>query len=221
MLDTSGSMEGEKIEQAREALLYVLEHLNPDDRFNIVEFSTGAREYARELVAPSEAEDAARWVERLGATGGTDINLALLTALDMVEPGRPTMILFLTDGLPTEGEIDTSRIIANVADAAPENVRLFAFGVGDDVDAILLDTLSSEHHGRTTYVRPGEALNESVSSFYSGITAPCSGRRRGRGRGRRRGRDLPRPATGPLRRFPAHRPRHLPGWRSGDADAAR
>jgi Ca-activated chloride channel homolog len=172
VLDTSGSMEGEKIEQAREALLYVLEHLNPDDRFNVVEFSTGAREYTRELVEPTEAEDAARWVERLGATGGTDINLALLTAFDMVEPGRPTMILFLTDGLPTEGEIDTSRIIANVDDVAPENVRLFAFGVGDDVDAILLDTLSSEHQGRTTYVRPGEALNEAVSSFYSGITAP-------------------------------------------------
>ena len=165
-------MEGEKIEQAREALLYVLQHLNPDDRFNVVEFSTGAREYARELVAPTEAEDAARWVERLGATGGTDINLALLSALDMVEPGRPTMILFLTDGLPTEGEIDASRIIANVDDAAPENVRLFAFGVGDDVDAILLDTLSSEHQGRTTYVRPGEALNETVSSFYAGITTP-------------------------------------------------
>ena len=116
VLDTSGSMEGEKIEQARQALLYVLDHLNPEDRFNIVEFSTGAREYARELVAATETEDAARWVERLGATGGTDINLALLTALDMVEPGRPTMILFLTDGLPTEGEIDTSRIIGNVAD---------------------------------------------------------------------------------------------------------
>src|SRR3712207_4015487 len=82
------------------------------------------------------------------------------------------MILFLTDGLPTEGEIDTSRIITNIEDAAPENVRLFAFGVGDDVDAILLDTLSSEHLGRTTYVRPNEALNEAVSSFYSGITAP-------------------------------------------------
>ena len=172
VLDTSGSMEGEKIEQAREALVYVLEHLNPDDRFNIVEFSTGAREYARDLVSPAEADDAAEWVQRLSATGGTDINLALLTALDMVEPERPTMLLFLTDGLPTEGEIETGRIIANIANEAPENVRLFAFGVGDDVDAILLDTLSSEHQGRTTYVRPGEALNEAVSSFYSGITAP-------------------------------------------------
>jgi Ca-activated chloride channel family protein len=172
VLDTSGSMEGEKIEQAREALLYVLEHLNPEDRFTIVEFSTGAREFSNELLSPSETEEAAEWVQRLEATGGTDINLALLESLAMAETERPTMVLFLTDGLPTEGEVEIPRIIENVADAAPENVRLFAFGVGDDVDAILLDTLSSEHQGRTTYVRPGEALNEAVSSFYSGITAP-------------------------------------------------
>jgi Ca-activated chloride channel family protein len=172
VLDTSGSMEGEKIAQAKEALAYVLDHLNPDDRFTIVEFSTGAREYSRGLLPASEAGDAASWVDNLQATGGTDINLALLSALDMVEPGRPAMLLFLTDGLPTEGEVDTSRILRNVTDASPENVRLFAFGVGDDVDAILLDSLSSAHHGRTTYVRPGEALNEAVSTFYAGITAP-------------------------------------------------
>ena len=172
VLDTSGSMEGEKIVQAKEALLYVLGHLNPDDRFTIVEFSTGARPFADELLPPAEAERAAQWVQDLEATGGTDINLALLEALAMTESDRPTMILFLTDGLPTEGEVEIPRIIDNVADAAPENVRLFAFGVGDDVDAILLDTLSSEHQGRTTYVRPGEALNEAVSGFYAGITAP-------------------------------------------------
>ena len=172
VLDTSGSMEGEKIAQAREALLYVLDHLNPDDRFNIVEFSTGAREFSRELNPASEAEEAAAWVQRLGATGGTDINLALLTALDMVEPGKPTLLLFLTDGLPTEGEIEIGRILDNVADAAPENVRLFAFGVGDDVDTILLDSLATGHHGRSTYVRPGEALDEAVSGFYARVTAP-------------------------------------------------
>jgi Ca-activated chloride channel family protein len=172
VLDTSGSMEGEKIEQAREALLYVLDHLNPDDRFNIVEFSTGAREYSRDLIPAEDAPEAVPWVERLRATGGTDINLALLNALDMVEPERPTMLLFLTDGVATEGEQDTGRIISNIADAAPSNVRLFSFGVGDDVDTILLDTLSSEQHGRTTYVRPGEALTEAVSGFYAGITAP-------------------------------------------------
>lgn len=172
VLDTSGSMEGEKIVQAKEAVTYVLTHLNPDDRFNLVEFSTGARELSRSLMPATEAEDVIPWVERLEATGGTDINLALLSALDMVEPGRPTMLLFLTDGLPTEGEVDTSRILDNVSDAVAENVRLFSFGVGDDVDAILLDTLSSEQHGRTTYVRPGQDLNEAVFSFYAGISAP-------------------------------------------------
>lgn len=172
VLDTSGSMEGEKIEQARQALLYVLDHLNPEDRFNIVEFSTGAREYDRDLLPASDTADAMEWVNRLQATGGTDINLALLSALNMVEPGRPTMLLFLTDGLPTEGEIETGSILENVADASAENVRLFSFGVGDDVDAILLDTLSGEHHGRTTYVRPGQDLNEAVSTFYAGIAAP-------------------------------------------------
>ena len=79
-------------------------------------------------------------MQRLQATGGTDINLALLNALDMDEPGRPTLLLFLTDGLPTEGEVDTGNILNNAGAAAPENVRLFAFGVGDDVDAILLDS---------------------------------------------------------------------------------
>ncbi|MCA9880677.1 MAG: VWA domain-containing protein, partial [Thermomicrobiales bacterium] len=145
VLDTSGSMEGEKIEQAREALLYVLDHLNPDDRFNIVEFSTGAREYSRDLLPAANASEAIPWVERLEATGGTDINLALLNALDMVQPGRPTMLLFLTDGVATEGEQDTSRIIGNIADAAPSNVRLFSFGVGDDVDTILLDTIAQQN----------------------------------------------------------------------------
>ena len=172
VLDTSGSMEGEKIEQAREALLYVLDHLNPEDRFNIVEFSTGAREYSRDLIPAKEAQEAVPWVKRLEATGGTDINLALLNALDMVQPERPTMLLFLTDGVATEGEQDTGYIIDNIAGAAPANVRLFSFGVGDDVDTILLDTLSGEQHGRTTYVRPGQALNEAVSGFYAGITAP-------------------------------------------------
>ena len=122
--------------------------------------------------SPAEAEAPQHWVERLGATGGTDINLALLDALDMVEPGRPTMVLFLTDGLPTEGEIDTGRILDNVDDAAPDNVRLFAFGVGDDVDTVLLDTLSSEHQGRTTYVRPGEALERSRLKFLLRASPP-------------------------------------------------
>lgn len=172
VLDTSGSMEGEKLDQAKAALTYVLQHLNRDDRFNVVEFSTGVRTYADGLQPASAAPDAVSWVSRLQATGGTDINRALLEAMAMAKPERPTYVLFLTDGLPTEGETDIPAILKNVNQVAPANVRLFAFGVGDDVDTVLLDSLVQEHHGSSAYVRPGERLDEAVSAFYARVSTP-------------------------------------------------
>ena len=171
VLDTSGSMDGEKIEQAQEALVYVLEHLNAEDRFNVIAFSTGLRPYARGLRPASEAREAAAWVKRLEALGGTDINRALLEALAQAGE-RPTVLIFLTDGLPTEGVTEIEQILANVEAAAPANVRLFPFGVGDDVNTVLLDTLAEQHRGATGYVRPHERIDEEVSGFYARIKTP-------------------------------------------------
>jgi len=171
VIDTSGSMEGEKIEQARDALIYVLDHLNEEDRFNIVAFSTGLQQYARGLRPASEAREAADWVRRLEAVGGTDINRALLEAMAQVDE-RPTVLIFLTDGLPTEGLTEIEQILANVEQAAPSNARLFPFGVGDDVNTILLDTLAEQHGGATGYVRPHERIDEEVSGFYAKISTP-------------------------------------------------
>ncbi|MFQ5343882.1 MAG: VIT domain-containing protein, partial [Anaerolineae bacterium] len=95
VLDTSGSMEGEKLAQAKAALNFVLKHLNPDDRFNIVTFSTGIRRYARALQPASQSTTAQRWVEDLTAGGSTDINRALLEALADADPDRPTILIFL------------------------------------------------------------------------------------------------------------------------------
>ncbi len=172
VLDTSGSMEGEKLEQAREALAYVLGHLGAEDRFAVVEFSTGVRLFDDQPQPVSEAPEAIRWVARLEATGGTDIDGALENAMALVDQERPTYLLFLTDGLPTEGETAIGTIVDHVADQAPSNVRLFPFGVGDDVDTVLLDTLATEHHGATTYVRPGDSLDTAVASFYGSISTP-------------------------------------------------
>ena len=180
VLDTSGSMEGEKIEQAQEALAYVLEHLNQEDRFNIISFSTGLRQYAQRLRPASEAREAIAWVRSLEAVGGTDINRALLEALAQVDvttaassgPYRPTVLIFLTDGLPTEGVTEIDQILSNAEKSAPENVRLFPFGVGDDVNTILLDTLAEQHRGAAGYVRPDERIDEEVSAFYVKISTP-------------------------------------------------
>jgi len=172
VLDVSGSMEGEKIEQAKDALAYVLEHLNDEDRFNVIAFSTGLKQYARGLRPVSEAREAVRWVDDLEAVGGTDINRALLEALSQADDERPTVIIFLTDGLPTEGVVEIDQILANVEASAPGNVRLFPFGVGDDVNTILLDTLAEQQRGVTGYVRPHERIDEEVSGFYSKISTP-------------------------------------------------
>ena len=172
VLDTSGSMEGEKIAQARRALAGVLERLNPSDRFAVIEFSTGARTWKPDLRPASDRAGAMSWVETLPATGGTDINRALLETFALAATDRPTMVIFLTDGLATEGETSTDAILANAERDAPENVRLFSFGVGYDVDTILLDALAAAHRGRSSYVVPGEQIDEAVSTFYAGISAP-------------------------------------------------
>lgn len=172
ILDTSGSMEGEKLEQAKEALIFVLNHLNEGDRFNITDFSTGVRQFARNPQPVSQTHEATAWVRELTANGGTDINRALLETLSGVDSERPSIVVFLTDGQPTEGEVETERILDNVTDSTRSNVRLFTFGVGNDVNTILLDTLAQEQRGTSAYVRPGERIDETVSAFYAKVSLP-------------------------------------------------
>jgi Ca-activated chloride channel family protein len=172
VLDRSGSMEGEKFEQAQGAVSFILDKLNPEDRFNLVTFSTGVELYANEIQPVSEVDNAQYWLDNLRAEGSTDINRALLEAAYLVDSNRSTYLIFLTDGLPTMGEVESEKIIANMNESSPNNLSFFAFGVGYDVDTYLLDSLAQEHHGNSTYVVPGEPLDEILSSFYTKISSP-------------------------------------------------
>ncbi len=189
VLDVSGSMQGEKMTQAIDAAHYVVNHLNPNDRFNLIAFSTGVRLWQSELqVVNSSTQRAANeWIDRLSATGGTDINRSLVEALAQLSQhnhvdivgreqtaGRPAYVLFMTDGLPTQGERDPEQIIRNALNNLPQgtDLRLFSFGVGYDVNTLLLDTLSEELGGRSSYVRPEERIDEVVSHFYNGVSRP-------------------------------------------------
>ena len=172
VLDTSGSMRGAKLAQAKRAAKYVLENLNREDRFGIVAFSSGAHIYAKQLSDIHHAESALSFIDDLTAGGGTNIDLAFQEALRHARLSRPQVVLFLTDGLATEGETRTDKILARVADLASDSVRLFTFGVGYDVNTILLDTLAEVHHGSSLYVRPGEDIERGVSSLYDRISSP-------------------------------------------------
>lgn len=175
VFDTSGSMVGGKIEQARQALAYGIERLNAGDRFNILRFSTEVEALSDELL-PAEPESrkrAAAFTEKIVARGGTAIDEALRTALKMnYSADRPAMIMFLTDGKPTIGESDTDMIVKNTAGANASGARLFVFGVGENVNTHLLDRLSGGCGGLSRYVKPDEDIEVCVSSLVDKMSNP-------------------------------------------------
>lgn len=176
VLDTSGSMRGIKMDQAKRALKYCLSNFNPQDRFALVGFATTVNKYRDQLLAANkeQLEDARKWVENLEPTGGTAINDALKAALEMrsADPGRTFMVVFFTDGQPTIGETKPDKILGNVASQNTTNTRIFTFGVGDDVNATMLDQLAEQSRALSTYVRPAEDIEVKVSSLYSKISHP-------------------------------------------------
>ena len=178
VFDTSGSMAGVKIDQAKAALRYVLNRLNPSDRFSLVAFSSTVNPFAGGMQPASERDRALTFVDGLVATGGTNIDEALTTSLkaaaSSVSATRPHIVVFVTDGLPTVGPQQPEQIIANAKKAAAEGSksRVFTFGVGYDVNTTLLDKLASDFGGTSAYVRPDENLEEAVSSFYAKVSSP-------------------------------------------------
>lgn len=176
VIDRSGSMSGEKMEQAKSALRFVVERLQPEDTFNIVAYDSTVETFRPELQKGSrESIDAALgFVNGLFAGGGTNINEALTTGLKMLkDKNRPTYVLFFTDGQPTVGEQDESKIAANAKQANEVGARIFNFGVGYDVNSRLLDRLSRQQRGQSVYVRPNEDIETSVSSLYQKIGSPA------------------------------------------------
>jgi Ca-activated chloride channel family protein len=119
VLDTSGSMHGEKLEQAKEAVAFVVDNLNPGDRFNIIDFSTGVRSFARELAPVGDAGNYQSYINSLEAIGGTNISQSLLEAVAQADDSRPTTIIFLTDGLATEGIVETPLLLETVKQQTP------------------------------------------------------------------------------------------------------
>jgi Ca-activated chloride channel family protein len=172
-------MAGEKMDQARNALSFCLNQLNPQDRFNLVTFSTDVRALSDGKLLPATKENIAkalRAVETLEATGGTDIDGALRAALNndfAAGPVTTKLVIFLTDGRPSVGITDSNSILNDVAAGnKTHRARVFVFGVGTDVNTHLLDKLSLDGDGTSSYVAPKEDLEVKVSDFYSKMKNP-------------------------------------------------
>ncbi|MCP5521417.1 MAG: VWA domain-containing protein [Verrucomicrobiales bacterium] len=176
VLDTSGSMAGGKIVQAKKALQFCIDNLNDRDRFDIIRFSTDAEPLFDGLqpADPQHRQTAAGFIGKLRPLGGTAIHEALLSALRErpKDAGRPSLVIFLTDGLPTVGEVKNDAIVAAVESASGGLTRIFCFGLGHDVNTHLLDRITETTRAKSQYVLPEEDIELKVSSFFAKVSDP-------------------------------------------------
>lgn len=176
VLDVSGSMAGEKMVQARRAIRYCLANLNPTDRFEVIRFSTDADALFGNLVIANKENvaKAQQYVQALEPIGGTNAEEALTLALrsNAAASPRPKVVIFITDGKPTIGETDDERLVKRVREANAQHLRIFTFGVGDDLNTHFLDKLTEATRAARTYVGETENLEVPVSTFYEKIKSP-------------------------------------------------
>ena len=196
VLDHSGSMAGQKVKQAKEALRYCVQNLNDGDRFNLILFNTDITSLADRLNRREEQsggerahhsaalshqlidvknarEKAFAFIEGIEGRGGTNINDALCKALaEKPDPNRPRVIVFLTDGRPTVGVRKEAQILENVAQANGNQSRIFVFGAGYDVNVRLLDKMAADNGGTRNYVEPHEDIEAAVSSLFRKMNEP-------------------------------------------------
>jgi Ca-activated chloride channel homolog len=174
VVDVSGSMSGEKIEQAKAALRQLVQSMGRDDRFRLIRFSSGVSTFSAgwTQATPQPIREAMRWIDDLRAEGGTNISGALEEAFSATSPEtRLPVIVFMTDGLPSAGETNPERI-AQMAEREAGRARVFAFGVGYDVNTVLLDRLGLAGRGSAQYVQPGEDVEQALGTLTARIQHP-------------------------------------------------
>jgi Ca-activated chloride channel homolog len=175
VVDCSGSMAGEKIEQARAAALQIVEGLQDGEAFNVIEFSDTVDSFdARPVVKDGHTIALARdYVKHLQSRGGTNIHDALVQALDQQPtPEMLPLVLFLTDGLPTVGERREVAIRSAAVKANAHKRRVFTFGVGYDVNAPLLNAIADATRAASTFVLPQEDVEAKVGGVFRRLSGP-------------------------------------------------
>lgn len=175
VVDVSGSMSGAKLEQARAALRQALGTLTERDRFRIIAFASAVQPFREEMSPASRQQLAAAgaFVDGLAAEGGTNIAGALEAAVRTpVEPDRLSLVVLITDGLPSIGERSPDRIVEAIGVPSGSR-RIFTVGIGHDVNTYLLDRLAARGRGSVEYVAPGASVETAVANLVAKLRYPA------------------------------------------------
>ena len=175
VLDRSGSMRGEKIEQAKEAAKQVISGLANGEYFNLVVYSDSVDLFSEQPVEKDRdsVRRAMEYLDGIQANGGTNIHDALVEALrQQPREGVLPITLFLTDGLPTVGQTSEQAITGVIADGNKHERRVFTFGVGNDVNVPLLDQIAQRSRASSTFVQPQEDVEVKVGDVFRKLQGP-------------------------------------------------
>ncbi|KAM8972136.1 inter-alpha-trypsin inhibitor heavy chain H5 [Pelodytes ibericus] len=184
VIDVSSSMLGTKIKQTREALFTIFQDLRPDDYFNIIGFSNRIKVWQPDemvKVTPNNIRDAKKFIYGLSTAGGTDINGGIQSGANLLNKylskngwheRSVSLIIFLTDGKPTVGDVQSTNIFRNTKNAIKERFCFFSIGIGNDVDYHLLEKLSLENCGMMRRIQEDEDAAEQLKGFYDEIGTP-------------------------------------------------
>lgn len=181
VLDTSGSMSGDKIDQAKAALITFLGSLHGEDMFQVVTFASSVQTFFEgpQRATPENLEAAKKRVDQLQAMGGTNIGDALRQALEAQTPAADadgpwlSQVVFLTDGQPTVGLTNPKDILELTRLVDKQQMRVFGLGIGDEIDVRLLDDLVAQHRGARDFVRNKEKIEVKVSALCQKIAQPA------------------------------------------------
>ncbi|XP_013914503.1 PREDICTED: inter-alpha-trypsin inhibitor heavy chain H2-like, partial [Thamnophis sirtalis] len=183
VIDVSGSMWGIKMKQTVEAMKTILGDLRSDDQFSILDFNHNVRCWRDSLVQASkiQTEAAKKYVEGIHPNGGTNINDALLRAmfilneansLGMLDPSSVSMIILVSDGDPTVGELKLPTIQKNVKKHNRDAISLFCLGIGFDVDYDFLKRLATENNGAAQRIFGNQETSSQMKKFYNQVSTP-------------------------------------------------
>ena len=170
IIDTSGSMEGMSIGQARKSLLLALERLRPTDRFNIIEFNDTARQLftSSQAANPRYLDQAKRYVRRLSAGGGTEMASALDLAFATHAPeGYLRQIVFVTDG-----SVGNEAALFNLIERGLGNGRLFTVGIGAAPNSYFMRKAAEFGRGTYTYIGDVAEVGEKMTALFAKLESP-------------------------------------------------
>jgi uncharacterized protein YegL len=176
VLDRSGSMSGQKIEQVKTAFGGIVRQLRPEDSFNFVYFSTNVAQWRSSPVKASKEniEAAESEIEGISASGSTNFNGAVGTALQMIKDQKnaAAIVVMLTDGQPTSGVTDKSTIRSEARSKNTLGTPIYCLGFGNDVDFDFLKALSIESGARALRIYIDKDAAGQIRDFFTTVADP-------------------------------------------------